>query len=235
MRDTNDNFCCPYCHNYIPAEEPYTKYVGIHPQAFPDSFADSILPDDITIGVIYYFCHHCHQISVQVVGMGSLVEEINDFVKPLSDAQMFPDYVPASIRTDYLEAKAILFKSPKASATLARRCLQGMIRDHFKVKEKNLYQEIDAIKPLIPVADWDAIDALRKIGNIGAHMEKDVNLIIDIDPNEAYILTRLVEDLITRWYVEEHNHHKICADVISIYHKKEALRLQAAIEGTDKV
>ena len=39
----------------------------------------------------------------------------------------------------------------------------------------------------------DAIDAVRKIGNIGAHMERDINLIVDIDPNEAAILIGLIE------------------------------------------
>jgi hypothetical protein len=41
---------------------------------------------------------------------------------PASDAKVFPDYVPAIIRTDYAEACAIRKLSPKASATLARRC-----------------------------------------------------------------------------------------------------------------
>ena len=31
---------------------------------------------------------------------------------------------------------------------------------------------------------WQAIDAVRSIGNIGAHMEKDINLIVDVDPEE---------------------------------------------------
>ncbi|MCP1830281.1 hypothetical protein ACVIHH_005106 [Bradyrhizobium sp. USDA 4518] len=34
----------------------------------------------------------------------------------------------------------------------------------------------------------DAIDAVRIVGNIGAHMEKDVNLIVDIEPGEAQML-----------------------------------------------
>jgi len=32
---------------------------------------------------------------------------------------------------------------------------------------------------------WEAIDAVRKLGNIGAHMEKDINVIVDVDPEEA--------------------------------------------------
>ena len=36
----------------------------------------------------------------------------------------------------------------------------------------------------------------RSIGNIGAHMAKDKNLIIDIDPDEADHLIQLIENLI---------------------------------------
>jgi hypothetical protein len=37
--------------------------------------------------------------------------------------------------------------------------------------------------------------------NIGAHMEKDVNLIIDVAPDEAVKLISLIEYLIRDWYV----------------------------------
>ena len=45
--------------------------------------------------------------------------------------------------------------------------------------------EIDAIKDKVDPLTWKSIDATRKIGNIGAHMEKDINLIVDVDPKEA--------------------------------------------------
>lgn len=48
---------------------------------------------------------------------------------PTSYAKTFPDYIPEPLRNDYEEAMAILELSPKASATLSRRCLQGIIRD----------------------------------------------------------------------------------------------------------
>ncbi len=54
---------------------------------------------------------------------------------PPSSAKVFPDYVPEPIREDYKEACAIRDLSPKASATLSRRCLQGMIRDFWGDQE----------------------------------------------------------------------------------------------------
>src|SRR5579859_2590363 len=52
---------------------------------------------------------------------------------PPSSAKVFPDYVPQAIRDDYLEACQIRDLSPKAAATLSRRCLQGMIRDFWGI------------------------------------------------------------------------------------------------------
>ena len=65
---------------------------------------------------------------------------------PPSSAKAFPDYVPKPIRDDYLEACLIRDLSPKASATLSRRCLQGMIRDFWGIKKTRLVDEIEAVK-----------------------------------------------------------------------------------------
>src|SRR6266542_6816273 len=48
---------------------------------------------------------------------------------PKSHAKVFPDYIPTGIIRDYEEACEIVNASPKASATLSRRCLLGIIRD----------------------------------------------------------------------------------------------------------
>ena len=54
---------------------------------------------------------------------------------PSSTAKTLPDYIPQQIRNDYQEACSIRNLSPKASATLSRRCLQGMIRDFWEIKK----------------------------------------------------------------------------------------------------
>jgi len=54
--------------------------------------------------------------------------------------------VPASVQEDYVEAYLIRGLSPKAAATLARRALQGMIRDFWGVSKANLHLELVAIK-----------------------------------------------------------------------------------------
>ena len=145
---------------------------------------------------------------------------------PESSAKVFPDYVPVAIRSDYEEACLIKALSPKASATLSRRCLQGMLRDFWKVKPDTLFNEIDAIRSEIDGDTWAAIDGLRKIGNIGAHMEKDVNLIIDVEADEAGLLIGLVETLIADWYVTRHERRERMKAIQTVADQKVALKLQ---------
>ena len=123
---------------------------------------------------------------------------------PISKAKPQPPYIPEPIIADYNEAYLISTLSPKASATLSRRCLQGMIRDFFSLARPTLFEEISAIKDRIPVEVWEAIHAVRSIGNIGAHMEKDIDVIIDVDEGEANLLLELIEQLFDDWYVTRH-------------------------------
>ncbi|MCH6484331.1 DUF4145 domain-containing protein [Pseudoxanthomonas sp. LH2527] len=141
---------------------------------------------------------------------------------PEGGAKPFPDYIPAAIRADYVEACLISEGSPKAAATLARRCLQGVIRDYWKVKPGRLVDEIDAIKDETDPLTWEAIDAVRRLGNIGAHMEKDINLIVDVDPNEANLMISLVETLLSEWYVGRHEREVRMKAVVAAADAKKA-------------
>ena len=122
---------------------------------------------------------------------------------PSSAARSFPSYIPPPILEDYEEACLCMDQSPKASATLSRRCLQGMIRDYWgiKVDSGRLYDEIEAIKEKINLSVWNAIDKVRKMGNIGAHMKQNVNEIIEVEPAEAQLLIRLIEKLLAGGYI----------------------------------
>jgi hypothetical protein len=124
---------------------------------------------------------------------------------PESSAQNFPDYIPEAIRQDYYEACLIKNLSPKASATLSRRCLQGILRDFWEIKPGRLIDEIEAIKDQVDPLIWDAIDSVRTVGNIGAHMERDINSIVEVDPNEAGLLIGLLELLLKETYVSRNS------------------------------
>ncbi|SFJ73183.1 protein of unknown function [Caulobacter sp. UNC279MFTsu5.1] len=149
-----------------------------------------------------------------------------------------PDFIPAPLREDYREACAIVDLSPKAAATLARRCLQGMIRDFCKISKRTLDLEIKALREAVDAGQApsgvtheavDAIDHVRKLGNIGAHMEKDINVIVPVDAGEAGILLQLIEMLFEEWYVARHARITRLAQISMIAAEKEAARLEPAV------
>ena len=139
---------------------------------------------------------------------------------PEGSALPQPDYIPKQIRNDYYEACLIRDLSPKAAATLARRCLQGIVRDFWKISKGTLAEEIAALRGKVGTPLWDAIDAVRKVGNIGAHMEKDINRIIDIEPEEATRLIGLVEILFKEWYVARHEREETLKELIALGSQK---------------
>lgn len=110
--------------------------------------------------------------------------------------------VPRHVCEDYNEAYLIASLSPKASATLARRALQGMVRDFFAVTGKRtLHAELEAIKDRCDSDLYDAMMAVKSVGNIGAHPEQDVSVMVDVEPGEADTLLKLIHLLDQEWYV----------------------------------
>lgn len=145
---------------------------------------------------------------------------------PESAAKPLPDYIPKAIKDDYYEACRIKELSPKASATLSRRCLQGIIRDYQGIKKDRLKDEIDALEDKIDTLTWEAIDSVRTVGNIGAHMEKEIDLIIDVDSNEAQLLIELIEQLIADWYITRHDKKERLGKIKNIAAEKEVRKQQ---------
>ncbi|MCK4946142.1 MAG: DUF4145 domain-containing protein [Alphaproteobacteria bacterium] len=145
-------------------------------------------------------------------------------LKPQSSAKPYPDYIPEPIRKDYEEACLIRDLSPKASATLSRRCMQGIIRNFWCVSKNTLFEEINAIKDEVDLQTWKAIDSVRGVGNIGAHMEKDINIIVDVEPEEAGLLIRLVEDLFQEWYINRHEREERSKALIFVAESKKEQR-----------
>lgn len=158
-------------------------------------------------------------------------------IYPFSTAKPQPDYIPAVVIEDYYEACKIQTLSPKASATLSRRCIQGMIRDFAKIKAPSLYKEIEKLREAIADGSADrsiseesveALHAVREIGNIGAHMEKDVNHIVEVDEEEAGILIELIEQLFEEWYGEREKRKARLDRVRKVADEKKAVKAQAA-------
>ena len=174
--------------------------------------------------ISFYYCPECLKPTIFFEGCDDEYKDVFSMLVPSSLAKQFPEYVPQAILQDYIEAHNILHLSPKASATLSRRCLQGMIHDFFGIKEKNLNAEITSLKTLVDPIIWKGLDDLRKLGNIGAHMEHNIDKIVDIDPGEAEKLVMLIEFLIEKWYINRHETEKLFSDIADISAKKEEQR-----------
>lgn len=212
-------FCgCPVPNHYDTFREDEHYFLeGRHYHITEESHRDKVIIQ--TMG-----CPNCHNVSLDIIGTGKQFPNRILHFNPISLAKVYPDYIPQAIRNDYEEAHAILNLSPKASATLSRRCLQGMIRDFWGISKARLIDEIDALKESVDPSTKNVLDALRKLGNIGAHPEKDVNLIVDIEPNEAHKLLKFIGLLMQKWYIERHDNEQLLQDILDLDKDKQDQR-----------
>jgi hypothetical protein len=100
-----------------------------------------------------------------------------------------------------------------------------MIRDFCGISKSGLIDEIKELRDQLDASaapkgvtheTVDAIDAVRSVGNVGAHMEKDVDLIVEIEPGEAQMLIELIEMLFDEWYVERDKRTKRLAEITAL-------------------
>ncbi len=205
MANSSTSWTCPYC-NRVATITAENVSGGTHSFHLNNKIGHLGLRTWVTV------CpnHECREFTIQawlfraeynpsLELTGAPLHTWN--LKPQSQARPFPDYIPAPITDDYNEACLIRDLSPKASATLSRRCLQGMIRDFWGISKSRLVDEISALEGTIDATTWAAIDAVRSIGNVGAHMERDINTVVEVDPDEAKMLIQLIEVLLEEWYI----------------------------------
>jgi hypothetical protein len=228
-------YTCPYCNQPTTITGPNTdsRWEQIR-------IAASHIKEKDKLGIFYeaIACPNtkCKQLSLIIKLTETLRDEYNNEkigktrqfwqLLPDSAAKPQPDYIPTAIVNDYDEACRIRDLSPKASATLARRCLQGMIRDFWGIKKARLVEEIAELEDKVSPEVWSSVDAVRSVGNIGAHMEKDVNIIVDIEPGEADLLIKLIEDLFDDWYVTRHNRQERQRQIQALAKSKRADKLK---------
>ena len=118
-----------------------------------------------------------------------------------------PDAVPEHISEDYQEACSILDRSPKASAAMARRVLQSVLREQgYKSGKLN-----DQIKTVLgerntgntlPEVLKGRIDVVRNVGNMSAHpfTARDGSEIIDVSKSDADLCLDIVGEVISHYY-----------------------------------
>lgn len=208
-------YTCPYCNKPTTATKPHV---------YNDEL-DIGLEENSILGHLYFVVTaiscpdpECRKLSLSAfVGNKNWNQAVQQYVYdikhkwqllPESGAKVLPDYIPQPIQEDYYEACRIRDLSPKASATLARRCLQGMIRDFYGISKATLFDEIKELEEKVEQDVWESINAVREVGNIGAHMKKDINIIINVEPEEAQLLIGLIEQLVDEWYVAREDRRK---------------------------
>lgn len=217
-------YTCPFCgrQQAINASSFVENTTGFGTRLGTNLADKEILKTDLIVFSIRCSNLECRKVTVLAMNR-HLQNRVCDII-PKKVIRQFPDYIPQQIRQDYEEATSILNDSPKAAATLYRRCLQGMIRDFWGVSKNRLIDEIKNLEGHIPAMQWKAIDGLRKIGNIGAHMESDVNTIVDIDEGEAEKLEKLIELLMEKWYIARHDEEMLLQDITAISEEKQEER-----------
>ena len=201
------NFTCPYCNQITTITAPNHSDSSFRVDTRASEHGH------IHIGHKAIACPNqsCRKLFLEIrlsneskhsVSEGALIKKWS--LLPQSAAKPQPDYIPNAILEDYYEACAVLNLSPKASATLSRRCLQGIVRDYWSIpidKSGKLGAELSFIKDKVDPDTWEGIQAIRSVGDIGAHMEKDVNYVVDVEDDEAELLIELIEMLFVDWYV----------------------------------
>lgn len=163
--------------------------------------------------VAVWKCSGCsnHVILVYPNGLGTEPRRVWPIgsSRSLRSSDLPINLIPKHISDDFHEAALIEELSPKASATLSRRCLQSILQDQFpdKVgKDKPLKKQVHAIfeTELLPTDISNELHGIRSIGNDGAHenINPETNQIIDVEPGEASACLDVIEDLVTFCYVK---------------------------------
>jgi hypothetical protein len=189
--------------------------------AFHDSWDMKPLVEDSEGGwvVLHAICPECKRIIVRLMKGPPIVEQPSKRLLRISIAHedvlvhpkgvsrsACPGQVPTSIAEDYKEACLVSADSPKASAALSRRCLQNVLRQAAKVKPGDLFDEIQAVlnEGKLPSQIAEGLDAVRAIGNFGAHpiKSKHTGEVMAVEPGEAEWNLDVLESLFDFYFVQ---------------------------------
>jgi hypothetical protein len=189
--------------------------------AFHDKWVVVPLVEDTDGGwvVAHATCPECHRVIVRLLNGSPRIAVHTGRLAGVDDASQVllvypkgasrsacPNEVPASIAEDYKEACLVIADSPKASAALSRRCLQNVLREAAKVKPGDLFDEIQAVldSEKLPSHISEGLDAVRAIGNFGAHPIKSTHSgeVIPVAPGEAEWNLDVLEALFDFYFVQ---------------------------------
>ncbi|MGY3452865.1 DUF4145 domain-containing protein [Bradyrhizobium sp. USDA 4353] len=196
---------CPHCTVYF------------HDNWVEDNFqrhSHNLVPDRVKQDLFWFYrtayCPECKRVIIEVALKNGKTSEPNwELIVPRGAARgPVPTEVPSNIACDYLEACEVLTISAKASAALARRCLQAMLRS-AGYKAKDLAKEVELLlneadpKKALTHQLRETVDAIRNFGNFSVHPidDKTTLQIIEVEPHEAEWCLDVIEELFQHFYV----------------------------------
>lgn len=211
---------CPYCsihfsiagvgayHSPVNFESPHRLFYGEPSRASGGE-------KEFTIS-----CHRCPDCNGQIIWLNELGSRPEDpseawdreivattLLYPRWPRRALPKATPEDIAHEYQEAFQVLDLSPKASAALARRCLQNLIRKQEGIEERTLYEEIQRLLATKKLPQYlaDDLDAIRVVGNFAAHPIKNTNTgeVVPVEPEEAEWTLDLLTELLDFYFERE--------------------------------
>lgn len=169
------------------------------------------------VGNIYTFRiqHDYHDNPGGIFGNSTTYQQMSQMLRTLKAANLQAQVieqeryvhsaVPESIAQDYREATRVMALSLKASATLARRCLQATLRDGFESMPRGqLRDEIDWVvgNGHLPSELNDVLHSLQKARNFGPHPADDgLTIIYELTPEDLEGCLVLLDSLFRLMYV----------------------------------
>lgn len=192
--EKNSEVSCPACGTFVKLLDPSLKSYGSPLNQF------SIIKFGNDEGYLSFAqCPKCSKTIIELK-TGSCIRLVNP--QAIARKPVHPD-VPTHVANDFTEACLVLSLSPKASAALARRCLQSLLVEQGATK-RNLIDQIDEILPMMPSYIGQFVDNIRELGNLSAHTKQDRNTseILDVEPGEAEWIIELLEGLFDHFYAK---------------------------------
>lgn len=178
-------FHCPHSNCGTYARQTWYQVFYVHPINRHQSQQSSV-PN-----LLVAFCDHCSQYSLWFQGV-LIFPAVRTAPSPHAD-------MPATIQSDYEEARGVYGNSPRSSAALLRLSIQKICVE-LGLPGKNLNEDIgELVKQGLPVQVQQSLDIVRVVGNNQVHPG-----VLDVRDDASMAMTLfelvniIVEDRIAR-------------------------------------
>ena len=188
------DFKCIACGRELPAFEPRTELLTSN-RSGESAFID------------YFNCPFCDEfIALMRYRARFDTSPTRRMILPIDRGRRaLPKGIPEHIVAEYREASAILELSTRASAAMSRRCLQSLLAA-VGAKAESLDKAIDEVIEggELPKLLAEELDAVREIGNFGAHPRKSevTGAVLDVESGEAEWNLEVLEHLFDFYYLD---------------------------------